>query len=232
MLLSNFKAFMLACQIPVSSRHAFFMPRSPLPANLMGMDHKPADAYKIPSSSNFPSTSPLSNKKVDFSTESLSHLDSSSVARLYENIKLQCDFCALRMDDSDQMAKHLDRHFKLNLKRREKDKQLRHRMWYMDSAEWSSQPIDFEGNIQAPVDIMNADSIEHAEKSDNGNDIASSKVPVDDENVTHCAICGEKLEQIWDDDADSWVYTNAVKAKLDPKKENEEIIHQSCFKDL
>ena len=55
------------------------------------------------------------------------------VNRLYHDIPLQCATCGLRFFDKEKMGKHLDWHFTMNSKQKQKSKKAISRTWYLTS---------------------------------------------------------------------------------------------------
>lgn len=157
--------------------------------------------------------------------------------RLYEDIGLRCATCSFRFYDNPEgkqlMARHLDAHFRRNMRLKDRSRRLIARDWLPTAAQW----ISYEGND--PL---------HPEKSSNDackevSPFAASNPPVEqqtkgapdtseatvavgsDKPGRCCAICREILAVEWDHEQDEWVYRGAVRIE---HEQEEKVAHVTC----
>ncbi len=170
--------------------------------------------------------------------------------KLYADFELQCGTCGLRFNDKDKMAKHLDWHFAMNKKEKQKTKKAVSRLWFTTADVRSPLPQSFPCGrdptklcryvwlVCVRVCVMCvvqewATGIDVAEKPAMPffNEAAmeeSAETPVmnviADESQTHCGICGEKFDQFWENDLEEWMYRGAVKVEG-----TGQLFHQKCY---
>ncbi len=68
------------------------------------------------------------------------------VNRLYSDFPLQCAACGLRFKDKEKMGKHLDWHFAVNKKEKQKTKKAVSRLWYLTSEVCFTSPLSLSGS--------------------------------------------------------------------------------------
>ncbi|ERT00028.1 hypothetical protein HMPREF1624_03397 [Sporothrix schenckii ATCC 58251] len=141
-----------------------------------------------------------------------------------------------RTDEAGRAAKtaHMDWHFRVHQRIAEAEKRGQHRSWYVDQADWihSRETIDSDG-----VDHHGANGSSAAGGS--GGRLAGSNaaggdagaagaklqwipVPTGSANTNQtCPICQEKFEMKWLDEAQEWVWIDAVRI-------GSRVYHASC----
>lgn len=158
---------------------------------------------------------------------------------MYDNLGPPCTQCGRRFqtDEAGRAAKtaHMDWHFKVHQRIVEAEKRGQHRSWYVDQADWihSRETIDFDG-----VGHREADVNGNAPGGQPGKGLGASgtgvaggtgggklqwiPVPTGGTNTNQtCPICQEKFEMKWLDEAQEWVWVDAIKI-------GSRVYHASC----
>lgn len=141
------------------------------------------------------------------------------VNKLYADFELQCGICGLRFNNKDKMAKHLDWHFVMNKKEKQKSKKAISRLWFLTSEEWV---LGIDVAEKPAVPFFGAAGAEPA-STDEAQEGPLSNV-LADETQTHCAICSEKFDQFWDNEGEEWLYRGTVRVEG-----TGQIFHQKCY---
>ncbi|EFO90237.1 hypothetical protein CRE_23696 [Caenorhabditis remanei] len=126
-----------------------------------------------------------------------------------------CKYCGMRLDDSQGKSKewqdHMDWHVKQNLARHGSNTssaEIPYRQWYPSSSTWLTSRASDQSNEQ------------DAEKSDEPlPGVASSGV-----KTKECSVCGEKFDEYFDDDEETWRLRDTVNI-------NGRIVHSACASD-
>jgi pre-mRNA cleavage complex 2 protein Pcf11 len=135
---------------------------------------------------------------------------------LYDDLGPPCTQCGRRFktDDEGKSRKtaHMDWHFRVHQRIVEAEKRGQHRSWYVDAADWvkSRDVVDVDDVSAAADDVLGA-------KNDNSKEEQAEKKPqwmpvpsgagADD---AVCPICQERFEMKWLDEAQEWVWMDAV----------------------
>jgi hypothetical protein len=104
------------------------------------------------------------------------------VIRLYEGIPRQCGFCALRFIDENRMGEHLDWHFQINSKKKQKGKQNIVRKWFLEEEDWTTETVSAGGFKVVVPEHLQAETKEDSKQSQ-----VEKKVP-SDENQPNCPV--------------------------------------------
>ncbi|EEP78358.1 conserved hypothetical protein [Uncinocarpus reesii 1704] len=168
---------------------------------------------------------------VQMSSASIKVPRPNLIFRLYEEKPNRCGTCGRRFaaDDAgkEKKARHLDWHFKTNLRMNEASKRGQSRSWYVDERDWiKSREYDDDVDI---TDAMAAS----AGKS-GGQDGAAQNAPQqrwihapNDAALrnTPCPICQEHFESTWSEEAQDWIWRDAIKV-------GNRVYHASCYSEL
>jgi pre-mRNA cleavage complex 2 protein Pcf11 len=133
---------------------------------------------------------------------------------LYKKLPNQCSTCGKRYNNDAQgheaREKHLDWHFRVNKRLRE-DNRAVNRCWYLTEQEWIK--YHDEDEILGLVQVEQ----EKSEKEDRLDIESLGKkyvpVPTDKSISDHCPICKDKFETQWNEEAEDWVWINAIEEK-------------------
>ncbi|KAI9844515.1 MAG: hypothetical protein M1838_002163 [Thelocarpon superellum] len=162
---------------------------------------------------------------VELTSSSLKIARPHLISLLYEAQPNQCTLCARRFPPTEtgraKKARHLDWHFKVNLRMADAAKRGQNRSWYVDEVEWiRSRDADEELDTPASPEPDAAGARQASSKA-----VAKKQwIAVPDETSTVnrvCPICQEKFEPVWHDEAQEWVWIDAVRI-------GDTIYHVSC----
>jgi hypothetical protein len=176
-----------------------------------------------------------------FKAEELRRRDDAVVNSLYVEPPLQCTQCGLRFFDRLKMDRHMDRHFQANLRERDRARRALSRLWFLTADAWAG----FEaGELEAPQ----AAKITPFQSSASEHDSALSppqepqqqlsQQPLDeptpvDPNAApgsgQCAVCLEKLEEVWDPKREHWMYRGALRRQVNDRTL---LFHTRCWIDF
>lgn len=156
---------------------------------------------------------------------------------MYENLGPPCTQCGrrFRTDDSGRAAKtaHMDWHFRVHQRIVEAEKRGQHRSWYVDQADWihSRETIDSDGADHGAdangAAGSNGGRASGSSAAGGAGGAAGAKlqwipVPTGGANTNQtCPICQEKFEMKWLDEAQEWVWIDAVRI-------GSRVYHASC----
>ncbi|KAF3483559.1 mRNA cleavage factor complex component Pcf11 [Arthroderma uncinatum] len=168
--------------------------------------------------------------KVPMSSASIRIPRPNLISCLYDDKPNRCGTCGRRFvstqEGKENKARHLDWHFKTNLRMNEAAKRSQNRSWYLDERDWIKFR-EFEDDIGAD------DASASASKS-NGEDASGKKAeqqrwihaPNDAAlRNTPCPICQENFESTWFEDAQDWIWRDAIKV-------GNRIYHGSCYAEV
>lgn len=124
----------------------------------------------------------------------------------------------MRFPDKESLEVDLDYHFKMNQKTQQREQLGGSRSWFVSEEEW----VDLKNQDDSSTNTLldKSESMELEEPTE------ITSVPASEEYKT-CMVCGEKFQEIWDDDADAWIYPNAIE-RLDSDGEMIGIAHKAC----
>ncbi|KAI1428796.1 hypothetical protein F5Y12DRAFT_799890 [Xylaria sp. FL1777] len=145
---------------------------------------------------------------------------------LFEAQGPQCTQCGRRFPTSEEGKKrktaHMDWHFRVNQRSNETEKRGLHRSWLVDEMDWinTRETIDKDHVVQTgDTDAAPGGSIAKLPKT--------QYIPVPDDPVlaaSVCPICQDKFETRWLDDAQEFVWADAIKA-------GDRVYHASCHRE-
>ncbi|KAI1825332.1 hypothetical protein F4861DRAFT_196513 [Xylaria intraflava] len=145
---------------------------------------------------------------------------------LFEAQGPQCTQCGRRFPTSEEGKKrktaHMDWHFRVNQRSNDTEKRGLHRSWLVDEMDWinTRETIDKDHAVQTgDVDAASGGSATKAPKT--------QYIPVPDDPILAagvCPICQEKFETRWLDDAQEFVWADAIKV-------GDRIYHASCHRE-
>ncbi|KAI1083911.1 hypothetical protein F5B20DRAFT_357687 [Whalleya microplaca] len=199
-------------------------PSAPLPPSLPFPFPLPI-ARGTPTNQNArPSTIETLTNDIVLRASSLKQFRPHLLPLLFESLGPQCTQCGRRFPRDEEGKKrkttHMDWHFRVNQRITEAEKRGQHRSWLVDEVDWikSRETIDIDhipptGNPDAASENAKASKLQY--------------VPVPDDPVlanSVCPICQEKFETRWLDDAQEFVWPDAIKV-------GERIFHASCHKE-
>ncbi|KAI8955999.1 hypothetical protein F4801DRAFT_527629 [Xylaria longipes] len=145
---------------------------------------------------------------------------------LFEAQGPQCTQCGRRFPTNEEgkgrKTAHMDWHFRVNQRSTETEKRGLHRSWLVDEMDWinTRETIDKDHVVQAgDADAGAGGSTMKAPKT--------QYIPVPDDPVlaaSVCSICQDKFETRWLDDAQEFVWADAIKI-------GDRIYHASCHRE-
>ncbi|KAH0564810.1 hypothetical protein GP486_001799 [Trichoglossum hirsutum] len=152
------------------------------------------------------------------------------ISLLYEGQPNQCASCGRRFLSTDEgkkkKAAHLDWHFKVNQRMAEAVKRGQNRSWYVDEMEWIKSRDDPDDLSAQPANgpLANPGTTATSSGSAMKKDPKLQFIPVPNDAAlanVNCPICQEKFETVWHDQAQEWVWMDAVKI-------GGKVYHASC----
>ncbi|KAI3327924.1 hypothetical protein HD806DRAFT_484424 [Xylariaceae sp. AK1471] len=138
----------------------------------------------------------------------------------------QCTQCGRRFPTNEEGKKrktaHMDWHFRVNQRSTETEKRGLHRSWLVDEMDWinTRETIDVDHVVQKGDD-------DAAPGGSNTKAPKTQYIPVPDDPVlaaSVCPICQDKFETRWLDDAQEFVWADAIKV-------GDRIYHASCHRE-
>ncbi|PGH06339.1 hypothetical protein AJ80_08173 [Polytolypa hystricis UAMH7299] len=153
----------------------------------------------------------------------------SLIATLYEDKPNRCGTCGRRFlaneEGREKKARHLDWHFKTNQRMAEASKRGQSRSWFLDERDWIKfresdddvgQPNDAALSSNGAADAGGAKA-KQQQWIRAPNDATLRNAP--------CPICQEKFESTWSEDAQDWIWQDAVKV-------GNRVYHDSCYSEV
>lgn len=124
----------------------------------------------------------------------------------------------------------MDWHFRVHQRMIEAEKRGQHRSWYVDQADWvrSVETVDLDHQDDSTDNPADAGNNGSSNTAAGGGGAKVQYIPVpDDGDVTNsvCPICQEKFETKWLDEAQEWVWTDALRV-------GERAYHASCYSEV
>ncbi|KAF8864293.1 hypothetical protein BDZ45DRAFT_643016 [Acephala macrosclerotiorum] len=146
------------------------------------------------------------------------------LAGLYEHLGAPCTQCGRRFQSDEEgkkkKAAHMDWHFHVRQRMDEAESRGQHRSWYVDELDWiKSREVEGESSATTTDPSQNTTAATAAKNS------KQQYIPAPDDPTlasVPCPICQEKFEMKWLDDAQEFVWMDAMKV-------GEKIYHASCF---
>ncbi|KAJ7929884.1 hypothetical protein B0H13DRAFT_1595778 [Mycena leptocephala] len=151
---------------------------------------------------------------------------------LYDRLAAQCKQCGIRFPDTvfgkKRMEDHLDMHFKQNRKANQNIGRGHSRSWFVGIEDWVHDvSVDVKGKGRADgARPMNAKAAAAAEVAKRDADLRAQYVVVprgEEAKPVACPICKEQFKSEWleDEDAEDWVWRNAV-------LKDDRVYHATC----
>lgn len=154
-----------------------------------------------------------------------------------------CSQCGrrFRTNEEGRRAKtaHMDWHFRVHQRMADAEKRGQHRSWYVDEMDWikSEEAIDMDS--VAPTGSGSGDDKngegsgsnagrQRKDKTGGSNGPKVKYIPVPEDAATvnsMCPICQEKFEMKWLDEAQEWVWMDAIMVG------NNRVYHDSCHRE-
>lgn len=152
---------------------------------------------------------------MTFESEDLKRKDPAIIESLYSSIPLQCRTCALRLRNNDEMATHLDWHFRLNRREARRAKAVSsksaYQQWFWTEKEWlEAEDVIFgntKHNLPDEFDVVNRGE----DNNDNSDNTVSQFVTPADDNQKQCPVCKDPFDTYWDDDEETWMYRGTIR---------------------
>ncbi|KAL1861627.1 mRNA 3' end processing factor [Diaporthe australafricana] len=199
---------------------------TPLPPNLASI----LAAARNLAASSVPPPVIITSGDISLTTSSLKQFRPHLVPTIYEALGPPCTQCGRRFKTDEEGRKkktaHMDWHFRVHQRIVEAEKRGQHRSWYVDQADWikSRETID-DHQADADADAAKNAAASSTSKS-SGPKIKYIPVPEDGDNTnTVCPICQEKFVTKWLDEAQEWVWTDAMRV-------GGRAFHASCYTDV
>lgn len=159
---------------------------------------------------------------IELKASSLKLFRPHLLSLLYEDLGPPCTQCGRRFKTDDEGKKrktaHMDWHFRVHQRIAEAERRGQHRSWYVDERDWINSR-----------EVIDTDHVETSEESNGAAASAASKTPKlkwipvpDDGTNTVCPICQEKFEMKWLDEAQEWVWMDALRV-------GNRAYHASCY---
>lgn len=142
---------------------------------------------------------------------------------LYGALPRQCTNCGLRFPDTVEgqrrLDEHLDAHFRRNIRLKDKAKKVLARLWWLAESDWikskerggGGQDLNEIPAILFKSSGIDESKIDGADTEDEIKNISMVKAESDHADRT-CPLCHERVQIIWDDESDEWMYSDATKA--------------------
>jgi len=146
------------------------------------------------------------------------------VDELYPKNTKQCNLCGLRFPDEGALRPHLDWHFRLNRRQKQKLKTPFSRQWYLTPTEWQES--------KGYEELQSATSTPFFENAgqEAGEEEVTQHVLARDEYNKVCPGCEEEFEQTWDDAAEDWQFADAILVR--ERNGSTIVFHTSCAQPL
>lgn len=159
---------------------------------------------------------------------------------LYDALPLQCKTCGFRFSDSEQgkdrYREHLDAHFKRNMRLRDRHKRLLARDWLQTVADWSEGlrptivekpvPVFFDTLLKEAKEASAVATAKQSPSLDGDTHTSQFTVKAGDRGRDQlCLVCQEPLDIFYDNEADEWMFRNAV------ERDDGQVCHRSCVEE-
>jgi pre-mRNA cleavage complex 2 protein Pcf11 len=149
---------------------------------------------------------------------------------IHEDLGPPCTQCGrrFRTDEEGKRKKtaHMDWHFRVHQRIAEAERRGQHRSWYVDDQDWVHSKEVIDVDYVAPE----ASNIPDQQGGPDGRREGGQKakklqyipVPEDSRVNSVCPICQEKFEMKWLDEAQEWVWMDALRT-------GDRAYHASCY---
>ncbi|KAH8168956.1 mRNA cleavage factor complex component Pcf11 [Sarocladium implicatum] len=148
------------------------------------------------------------------------------VAQLYDGSGPPCTQCGRRFKTDEEgkkkKAAHMDWHFRVHQRSNEAEQRGMHRSWYVDEKDWLKSREVVDADQVAAADQASAEEAAKAAEAARPTYITAPNAGSGINNV--CPICQERFENKWLDEAQEWVWLDAVLVKG-------RAFHWSCHKE-
>lgn len=148
---------------------------------------------------------------------------------IYDDLPLHCKTCGVRFRDTElgneRMTRHLDSHFRRNMRLKEKSKRVMARDWFVSENDWITAKIDSESNSEKTVNVFEDLSVDNELNSKNElKDDFFIEATEEEQNIpVKCFICQEIVPLHWNDETEQWTFQGCDRNEL-----NHEIFHKNC----
>lgn len=173
----------------------------------------------------------ITSGDISLTASSLKQFRPHLLPTLYEALGPPCTQCGRRFKtDAEGKRKktaHMDWHFRVHQRIVEAEKRGQHRSWYVDQADWikSRETADLDHTPEADSAANNNDADSTSAGSSQPK-IQYIPVPDDgDKTNSVCPICQEKFVTKWLDEAQEWVWTDALRV-------GDRAYHASCYAEV
>ncbi|KAF9887679.1 hypothetical protein FE257_009772 [Aspergillus nanangensis] len=153
------------------------------------------------------------------------------IASLYDAKSNRCGTCGRRFfateKGKEMKARHLDWHFRTNQRMADAAKRGQNRSWYVDERDWiKSREAGDEQGLVDPEASSEAAAVGDAGPPKKGLPKQWIRAPNDATlRNTPCPICQEKFESTWSEEAQDWIWQDAVKV-------GNRVYHASCYAEV
>ncbi|XP_052752751.1 uncharacterized protein LOC128201097 [Galleria mellonella] len=160
--------------------------------------------------------------KVDLlRSETLKVKQEALVARLYGG--MQCSGCDVRFppEHTVRYSQHLDWHFRQNRRDRDSVRRAHSRPWYYDHSDWLhyEEIEDLENREKNWFETVGAAGKGMAEAAAEAPSVAAGALI-----NQHCAVCGDRFQQFYNEDKEEWHLRNSL-------RHDDDFYHPQCFDD-
>eukprot|EP01102_Stenamoeba_stenopodia_P020366 TRINITY_DN788_c0_g5_i1.p1 TRINITY_DN788_c0_g5~~TRINITY_DN788_c0_g5_i1.p1 ORF type:complete len:694 (-),score=137.34 TRINITY_DN788_c0_g5_i1:31-2112(-) len=167
------------------------------------------------------SAAPSHPKRRSLKPDDLKQRDEEGIESLYHLGKSRkCPTCGIRYLDHEKYGKHLDWHFRMNRKEKQKLKKAMSKSWFLSVEEWAKFEGDEAAEQPATPFFPSQNENNQGEKEEKEQDDVPC-VPAEEDNKS-CAICNEQFEQFWDNESEEWMFKGAIKV-------GSLLYHSNCY---
>ncbi|KAI9716868.1 MAG: hypothetical protein M1828_007529 [Chrysothrix sp. TS-e1954] len=174
-------------------------------------------------------------EKIPLTSASLKTPRPHLLKSLFSAQPSQCRTCGRRFpatkEGKERKARHLDYHFRTNQRLADSARRGMNRSWYLDELEWMKYR-EVDDSDPVPDDKASGDGTTGSTAKDlekTANEKRSKqyiKAPADAAVGNYaCPICQEKFETTWHDEAQEWVWMDAINA-------GDRVYHASCHEEV
>ncbi|XP_064074562.1 pre-mRNA cleavage complex 2 protein Pcf11 isoform X1 [Vanessa tameamea] len=143
-------------------------------------------------------------------SETLRVKQSGIVAKLYGG--MQCSGCGARFppEHTVRYSQHLDWHFRQNRRERDSARRAHSRHWHYDLSDWLQyeELEDLEEREKSWFETGAAEDGEGAGEAEESPSVAAGAPQ------HHCALCGDRFQQFYNEDKEEWHLRNSVRHDL------------------
>ncbi|KAK8200643.1 mRNA 3' end processing factor [Zalaria obscura] len=197
------------------------------------LTNTPPHPHPPPPGAGHPIPPPL--LRVPRTQASLSQPSTHFLPSLYAAQPNQCSSCGRRFGATDEgrerKARHLDWHFRVNQRIAEAVVRGMGRSWYLDEMEWIRLPVSDSSDSAAEEGGDEGGEVGVAGtgkgKGEGGLGKQRKWIPAPAAGTTNaaCPICQERFEAVWEEEAQEWVWMDAVRV-------GGRVFHSSCHDEV